>query len=461
MTRFRYYLSLAAIVVAAPALAQETTVATTTTTDSMTATPTVSEPPKPAPARSLMVQSIEIQRLRPVDQRGVNVFETPKTDDVAYQGFKLAWGAAFTQQFQGLGHYTTSPKPLVRIGHGFNNASANLYLNAQLAPGIRVALTSYLSSRHHNETWVKDGYLLIDESPIEFLPLQFLMAYTTVKAGHFEINYGDAHFRRTDNGHALYNPFVGNLILDAFTTQIGGEVYLRASGLMLMGGITGGEVRGAVRSPEKRSPAFLGKAGFDRQVTSDLRVRLTGSAFVQKHSMNNTLYTGDRAGSRYYSVMDTVGSTEAAQAWSGNIQPGFSDKVNAYVINPFVKFRGLEVLGNIETAKGRTGTETADRRWTQNAVEGVYRFAAHEQLFVGARYNVAKGQLANVRVGAAGTPLADLTVDRYQIGGGWFITPGVVMKAEYVTQKYDGFPTADVRNGGKFQGFVVEGVVAF
>ena len=56
---------------------------------------------------------------------------------------------------------------LADIGFGFNNATANLYLNAQLAPGIRVALTSYLSSRHHHETWVKDGYLQIDESPID------------------------------------------------------------------------------------------------------------------------------------------------------------------------------------------------------------------------------------------------------------------------------------------------------
>jgi hypothetical protein len=30
-----------------------------------------------------------------------------------------------------------------------------------------------------------------------------------------------------------------------------------------------------------------------------------------------------------------------------------------------------------------------------------------------------------------------------------------------VNQKYTGFPTVDIRNGGKFNGFVVEGVVAF
>ena len=48
-----------------------------------------------------------------------------------------------------------------------------------------------------------------------------------VRVGHMEINYGDAHFRRSDNGNAIYNPFVGNYIMDAFTTEIGGEVYLK------------------------------------------------------------------------------------------------------------------------------------------------------------------------------------------------------------------------------------------
>src|SRR5215212_3703369 len=158
----------------------------------------------------------------------------------------------------------------MKIGNGFNNASANLYLNAQLAPGIRVALTSYLSSRHHNETWVKDGYLQMDQSPIDFVPLKALMEIVTVRVGHFEINYGDAHFRRSDNGNAVYNPFVGNYIMDAFTTEIGGEL------------------RGTVLSPGQRGPSYIGKLGFDRQVKKDLRVRLTGSMYRSDKSMSNT-----------------------------------------------------------------------------------------------------------------------------------------------------------------------------
>src|SRR5262245_19030410 len=179
---------------------------------------------------------IEIGSFRPHDARGLNVFEAPKTEGVVYDGFKIQWGAAFTQQFQGLRHENNATpvmvgpnniNQLITIGSGFNNADANLYLDAQLAKGTRVALTSYLSSRHHNETWVKDGYLLIDASPWENEKLDNLMKYLTLRLGHFEINYGDMHFRRSDNGQTMFNPLIGNLLMDAFTTEIGGEVYFR------------------------------------------------------------------------------------------------------------------------------------------------------------------------------------------------------------------------------------------
>src|SRR5262245_21376014 len=206
-------------------------------------------------------RKISMQDLRPQDKRGINVFETTKDPGAEFTGFKLDFNAAFTSQVQSLSHENTSSPNVVSgvdnneladIGFGFNNSTANLSLNAQLAPGIRVALTSYLSSRHHNETWVKDGYLQMDESPIEFVPLKALMQFITLRVGHFEINYGDTHFRRSDNGNAIYNPFVGNYIMDAFTTQVGGEAYLKAKNLVAMASITGGELRATVLTPGKR-----------------------------------------------------------------------------------------------------------------------------------------------------------------------------------------------------------------
>ena len=470
--------SVAALLGATPALAQQKDstqdtlrVATSQPCcDSTTATPAPEAKKPEASAKSLLVPPIEIQHLRANDQRGINVFEPPKEESIPFTGFKLGFGASFTQQFQGLDHSnraavvtktdaagkTYNANELIRIGHGANNAVANAYLNAQLAKGIRVAMTGYLSARHHNETWVKDGYLLIDDSPIDFVPLNTLMQYVTVKAGHFEINYGDAHFRRTDNGNAMFNPLVGNYVMDAFTTSVGGEVYLRgrglAEGMFVMGGVTNGEVRGTILNPQRRSPAYLGKVGGDRQLSKNLRLRLTGSVFAQARSNNQTLFTGDRAGSRYYDVMENVVSTEAAQAWSGAINPGLSSEMHAYVVNPFIKYRGLELFGNIERARGRAATEVGRRQWNQNVGEATYRFLG-DRLYVSGRYNTAKGRLVGFT--------QDATVERTQVGGGWFITPIVLMKGEYVTQKYNDFPSTDIRHGGKFDGFMVEGVVSF
>ena len=407
-------------------------------------------------------RTIHMQYFRPQDKRGLNVFETTKEPGAEFTGFKLDFGAAFTSQVQNLSHSNAAAPNMVNgvnanqladIGFGFNNSTANLSLNAQLAPGIRVALTTYLSSRHHNETWVKDGYIQIDQSPIDFAPLKMLFEIATVRVGHMEINYGDAHFRRSDNGNALYNPFVGNYILDAFTTEIGAEAYLKTSGVVAMAAITGGEIRGTVLTPEKRGATFIGKLGVDRQINPDLRLRLTGSMYRADKAMSNTLYGGDRAGSRYYWVLENTAATESAQFTSGLINPGFRNRVKAYQVNPFVKFRGLELFGVLEQARGQASTEAADRTWRQYAVDTVYRFLPNEQVFVGVRFNRAEGAL----VGIPG----DVGAKRWQVGGGWFITPGLLAKLEYVNQKYFGYPAENIKNGGEFKGLMLEGVVAF
>src|SRR5688572_6124173 len=232
-----------------PAVAQQVAQPTTPVTDTASvpkATPiedTTTESAAAAESSWKTGRPITMQYFRAQDRRGINVFETTKEPGADFTGFKLDFGAAFTSQVQNLSHRNTAAPNIVSgvnanqladIGFGFNNSTANLNLHTQLAPGVRVTLTSYLSSRHHNETWVKEGYIQIDQSPIDFAPLKALMEIATVRIGHMEINYGDAHFRRNDNGNAVYNPFVGNYIMDAFTTEVGGEVYLKIAGVVAM-----------------------------------------------------------------------------------------------------------------------------------------------------------------------------------------------------------------------------------
>ncbi|HET7698262.1 MAG TPA: hypothetical protein VFK57_21280 [Vicinamibacterales bacterium] len=463
--------ALTVLLAAAPAAAQQGPAESAPPATVPAATVPAATDPAAAPAKTEEQEAeaswkkgrtMRIQYLRPLDKRGLNVFETTKEPGAEFKGFAMDFGAAFTSQLQDLKHENRALPNIVNgvdanklqtIGFGFNNSTANAVLHAQLAPGIRVQLTSYLSARHHNETWVKDGYIQIDKSPIDLAPLKMLFEIATVRIGHMEINYGDAHFRRSDNGNAMYNPFVGNYILDAFTTEIGGEVYLKVNGLIAMGAVTAGELRGTVLTPDQRGPSLIGKLGVDRQLNDKLRVRLTGSLYQANKAMSNTLYSGDRAGSRYYWVMENTAATETANYTSGALNPGFKNKVRAFQLNPFVKFGGFELFGVVERANGKTAAEAADRVWKQYAADAVYRFLPDEAAYVAVRYNKATGALA----GIAG----DVGANRWQAGGGWFVTANVLAKAEYVTQKYTGFPLTNIRNGGRFNGFMLEGVVAF
>jgi hypothetical protein len=433
-------------------------------------------------------QQAPIQYFRPYDQKGVNVFETSKVDTVGYEGIKLRIGANFTQQFQSLRHSNSenfvgevNKNALYDLSPGFNLAMANLNLDAQLADGVRVSLVSYMSTRHHNEFWVKGGYFQIDK--VGFLNNEFmnnLWKNLTLKIGHMEINYGDTHFRRSDGGNALYNPFVENNIIDAFATEIGGELYWQKSGFLAMVGITDGEVQGSVTKGDDREPSFYGKAGFDKFVIDDLRVRLTGSLYTTKSSISSTLYSGDRAGSRYYLVMEAINANAKDNFTSGRLNPNFKDNVTAIMVNPFVKFKGLEVFGTYEVMKGNSQVENGEiqstdpaqpalsklenRSFNQYAVDALYRFA-NDKMYIGGKYNVVEGDLAigqstaqpNISQGVRD----NVKVERTAIAAGWFVTPNILMKAEYVTQKYLDFPAADLRNNGKFEGFVIEGIIGF
>ena len=457
--------------VAAPAFAQDVAIATSETTDSAKAEAEAPKKEKKV-SQTQLVKRIEIQNLRPTDKRGINMFETAKsTEQVPFDGVKLSVGAAFSQTFQGIKHENAADSVpisatdarnanrLIQIGNGANLATANLYADAQLAPGIRVSLTSFLSSRHHQETWVKDGYLQIDALPIDHPLVDKVFQYVTIKAGHFEQNYGDAHFRRSDNGNGLYNPFVGNLLVDAMTTEIGGEVYVQHKGFLLMGGVTTGENKGNVTQRAQNAPAFYGKAGFDRQISKDVRTRLTGSWYRSSATPSFSLYGGDRGGSRYYSVLENVASSTTANFTSGLFNPGFSNDAGTVQINPFVKVRGLEVFGVLEQGKGRKFTETEKRELDHYAADVVYRFGGNESFYLGYRWNTLDSQL---RYGSGATAFnQDVGIDKQAVAFGWFITPSLLTKVEWMTQKYDGFPTTDIRHGGKFDGLMIEGAVAF
>ena len=181
----------------------------------------------------LMAQQPSLQYFRANDRSVLNVFETSKDNDVPFNGLQVRIGGDFAFQFQGLSQSNDGVgDSLLELSNNFNLPTANLNFDVQLADGMRMHLRTYLSSRHHSEAWVKGGYVQIDK--LDFISegfLSSLMEIATLRFGMDEINYGDTHFRRSDNARAIFNPFVGNYIMDAFTTEPFGEITIQKNNI--------------------------------------------------------------------------------------------------------------------------------------------------------------------------------------------------------------------------------------
>lgn len=390
-------------------------------------------------------------------------FEEEKLNAEGFEKVTTSIGADFAMQFQSLEHRANGTS-LIPLGKGINLPTANFNISADLAPGVRVNLVTYLSSRHHVEAWVKGGYLQMDQLPFINSPaLDNLMNYLTLKVGVMEINYGDAHFRRSDNGRVIRNPFVGNLIMDAFTTAPAAEFLFRSNGWIGMAAVTSGSLKpelvkfyannGEPYYEDYNTGDELGfywKGGLDKQLSDDFRLRATISGYHNPKHHSGSLYNGDRSGSRYYLVMvpQTNASTDvdpASKFTTGRWGPGATSEINSFMFNLFTSYKGFELFGTYETNSGKTAAK-ADFEFNQFAIEGLYRFGTDQNFFAGARYNTVKNS-------------ADQSIDRIQLGAGWFLTKNVVAKLEYVDQKYNDF--ANYGSDAGFKGLMIETAISF
>lgn len=384
-----------------------------------------------------------LQNFRSVDKSGINVFEAPKTPNTEFDGLYVWVGGDFALQFQGLTQ-TNSGDSLADISSNFNLPTANLNIDVQLEKGLRMHLRTYLSSRHHTEAYVKGGYMQIDN--LDFIQeglLSELMESVRIKVGMDQINYGDAQFRRSDNASALYNPFVGNYIMDSFTTEPFMEVTVLNSGFIGVIGGTNGRLNQSVTSTDDGFVVF-GKLGFDIQPQEDLRLRLTGSFYNSSDKgTRDYIYGGDRAGSRYYAVAE-------GSDFSGRFNPRYAYQT-AFQINPFVKYQGLEFFGLIEQVNN--GAD-AGGGFTQLGGELIYRFGSDENVYLGGRYNTVTGEQTDAA--------SEIEISRINFGGGWFLTENVLTKLEYVKQSYDGDGyNGSLYQGAEFSGIMVEAVISF
>lgn len=352
---------------------------------------------------------------------------------------------------------TNDPDTLKEITSGFQAALGNLHFTSTLTEGIDVYFELYLSSKAHaGYVMDREGYVRISKLPeqMNVLGINSALKYVNLKAGHFEVDFGNTHLVRSDNAQVQKNPLVGNYVVDPNTVEFGVELIGGYRSLHALAGIGSGltvEDFQSGRQYSKHGKVWIEPEDRSYNVATSLyRVNQAGNPpgypFTGSYS---EMFAGNRSGSRYSGVIE--GGAEAGQIKLGKGQDLTAWQFDgAYVISPVTvsaTFGGghdLDLNGN---AAG-----SPSERWTYYGAETKYDLIP-EMVYVAGRYS--KVQLSDYRGSST-----DASVDRLQVGLGLWVSDYMLFKTEYVNQNYRDFKAPYPANP-RFSGVLAEMSMSF
>lgn len=363
---------------------------------------------------------------------------------------KLYMTLATVGTAQALDHenaYDTKGNPLAKVAPGFQNAFGDLGFVGKFGRNEEITLVfdMYLSSRNHpSQTYGNEGYIIMRGVPENLQSLKFLepvLKKVDLKAGHMLVDFGDAAEHRTNNAIAQKNPLVGNFVIDPNIVSIGMQASSKpGSRFGWLVGVSNGTTTEDWNVG--RGFAYNGKLIFNP--TSSLRTSVSYIATDQSDNPNKSgggsqmqMFTGNRSGERYAGVL---GGGQAP----GNVFPQAGEKFSAAQFDvTFKNGSPLELYGHYGMTQdldiNGSAAGTPKEKWSYYAGDVVYRITP--AIYAAARYsNASTSQLAGVD--------SNGTVDRIQVGGGLWLTKNLLVKMEYVNQKYSGFAEGQVVNNG-------------
>ena len=361
----------------------------------------------------------------------------------SFDNIDLYLGLQTAGRFQMLNHEDAfvGNNELDSLDPSFQTAWGDLPFLADIGKGkMLVFFDLYISSRPHPSTmYGNEGYILIRELPDPLPGNGFLnntiFKYVNVKAGHFEIDYGDSHYRRSDNAWVQRNLLIGNYLVDPDVEEIGLEVFSKPGPVNWLVGATSGTT--TENYSEGRGIASVhGKLWGD--VVKDLRAAVSG--YYVDHSDNPTsgpgstkgsLYSGRRSGGPYGGVFGGgnspgevfIGKDELVTAFQGDL---------TWTPGPWEVYTNVGWVQDADPNGSDPGSP--EERWVYGAVEGAYHFTP--RIYAAARYSYA------VADQVAGQPSGG-SVHRVQVGGGYWILKHLLTKAELVYETLAGFDEND------------------
>lgn len=364
------------------------------------------------------------------------------------EGFALFAGMTSAGRFQALQqkNVVTGGKTPARLEPGFQTAWGSFEFLADFDQHLEVYFDVYLSTKAHpSQAQGHEGYMLMRglKGPLGEMPgLKQLLQVANIKAGQFDVDFGDHGYRRTDNARGQRNPFIGNTLLDPSTTEVGVEVFSKPTTLNWLVGAGSGSEQGS----------FERGRGFGMHAKTWINfdsLRLSGSAYYLDHDRESTsfsnLYRSSRSGGQYNGVFDNGNAP-------GGIFVGVGKTLTAYQADATWYKTNYEIYSHVGVVNEQA--PTGDERWLYSTLDGVLRLTP--RLYLDARYNVA---FADQLRGNS----TDGRVQRIQLGGGYWLFQPVLFKLEYVHQRLTGFAERDGVVSGveawrrpSFQGVIAE-----
>lgn len=402
--------------------------------------PASAKPSTPPAVEKATVPGYEIARMRRLAQ--------PNQPPVMNMRIAQAGGIDLFMGFDSVGRmqYLTQDnvsmdgKKPAGLQAGFQTPFANISFMATYKDLYDVYFDFFMASRSHRDYMQGgQGYLLFKKLPQSLdgnQPLKWLFDHVDIKAGGFEIDYGDAHYRRSYNGQVGQNPLIGNYVVDPRAIDIGLEVIGDTGPVKWLAGVGSGTYEGH----------FYDGSGYSTHAKlwgdplPGLRSSLSiyhadhsgdGPGWPENNGTAGNLFVTNRSGGSYAGVF---GNGDAP----GQLMPGAGQLVTAAQLDLTWRSTPLELYGYFgwmqdADTNGDSPGSPKDA-WLYYAAEGIYNFT--ERLYVAGRYS-----------GAAASQIKDASssglIHRFALGGGYWLFDTVLFKLEFVYQGLNGFSEND------------------
>ena len=357
-----------------------------------------------------------------------------------------------------------------QLSPGFQTAFGNLSFLADFDKQLEVYFDVFIADRPHQDQLQGDeGYILLRGVPDAFGEARWaktIFDTIDIKAGQFELDFGDAHYRRSLNAAVQRNPLIGNYVIDPRDTEIGVEVSSDEGRFPINWLVGVGSGSDTEDFQKNHGPSLHGKLwGYPLEhLRASSSIYWVDQAKTPSGSSSRTnLFRANRSGGPYAGILDNSSAP-------GEVFPVSGKRVFATQFDTTWEGDPVELYGHIgwvqdgDTNGNLSGSPRTS--WLYYATEGSYHFTP--RLYGALRYS---GAAAQRLVSSASSSLdvgSDGLVHRLQLGGGYWLTKAVLLKAEYVYQLYSGFSSegsqvsgVDVWRNPHFQGMITEASFAF